>query len=809
MQKINLLLFGCFLTAISASAQSFISGKVVDSNNQPQPYISVLFLNPNDSVYINGGVTDGDGKFSVAEKNSGNYLLNIKSMGNVPYYKPVALNNKNVDLGTMMLTADSKTLKEVSVIGTKKLIEFNGDKMVMDLSVSPITSGLNALELLGKVPGVSVNIQSETIQIAGKTGVMVMIDGRPTNMTGTELAAMLKSMKSDEFEKVEVITNPSAKYDAQGTSGIINLKTKSGKVYGTNYSIRLGGGYSHYAKFGTYPKYNEGFSVNIKRKKITANLNLNHSHGTDFVSINESRFFLDNEKSMLTKQYTTELDKGHNNYYSGRLNVDFYLFKKTTFGISASCALFDGNKKSNLEQIINDGADVNIRTINTDKRRSDDPFFSRLNAHLKHTFDTLGTELSLDLDALLNHLDTRRQFYGNEFSTNANQNSFHSITTIQDPKTYVVSLSFEKQLNKKTHLETGYKSRITLIKSNFTSDFSDIDSLKHSVFNFLENVNAAYLIFKRELGSKMNLEAGIRAEHTYSLGTNEAGNKLSSQNYINLFPSFSLNKKFDAYSMSLGYSRRIGRQDVATFNTFKRFETPLLYEQGNPNVVASLNNSYNLSTTIKDKYFIELGYISLKNNITQILEVDTTFIPGYHLTRSGVGNTKGKTSWWMLKGYIPISVTKLWTINIQIDGGFNDYNYTLNEARVKTIQLFWGGSCQQNFSITETFSAEINAWVNSGETSGFETNKAMGAIDFGFSKKIFKKNGSLRLSIQDPFNFNNYKATLNNDYLKGTGYYKWDNRSIQLDFTYNFGNRNVNVNPWQSKFKEADAERKN
>jgi hypothetical protein len=807
-QKITLILFSCLLLSSSAFAQRTISGKVTDATNQPQPYLSVLFLNASDSVYVNGVVTDGDGKFTATEKNAGTYLLHIKGMGTIPYYKEVTLNDKDMDLGTITLTADPKLLKEVNISGTKKLIEFSGDKMVMDLSVSPVTSGLTALELLSKVPGVSVNKQSQTIQIAGKTGVMVMIDGRPTNLTGDQLAAMLKSMKSDEFEKVEVITNPSAKYDAEGTSGIINLKTKSGKMYGTNYTLNLGGGYSSYKKFGNYPKYNEGFSVSVKRKKFTSYVNLSHNRGTDLSWTEESRSFLDANKSVLEKQQYTELDKGENHFFSGIANLDFYLFKNTMFGFSVNSSIFNGNKESRQEQQIDNGDDLNLYNINTNKKRSDLGNYTLTNAHMKQVFDTLGTELLIDVDVIIHNMDFKNSFDVHRLSASNDQQSSYNISRIDRPRIYVIRSSFEKQLTKKTKLEIGYRSSVSNTNTDFASDFVAIDSLKQFTYNFLQNVNAAYVIIKTQLGSKMDLEAGLRAEHTYTLGTNGAKKKLSEQNYVNLFPSFSLNRKFDQYALSLGYSRRIGRPNPYNLNVFKLFISPMNYQQGNPTLIASLNNSYNVSATIKDKYFIELSYVNRKNDFAEILETDTLLIPGYRLSRSMMGNVKGKVSWLALRGYIPIEVNKLWTINLQLNAVVNDYNYTLNEARTKVQQFCWAISCQQNFSITETFSAELNAWVNSGETYGFQTGKTMGAIDIGFSKKIFKNNGSLKLSLQDPFNFCNYKADFNYDYLSGKGQYNWDNRSILLNFTYNFGNQNVQIRQWQSKFREASAEQK-
>lgn len=805
-QKWNGLFLLCFFS-LPLFGQKSISGHVTDANKQVLPYLPVLVLNATDSAYVNGTVTDGDGKFTIAEKNPGNYLLSIKSMGSVPYYRNVVLVNEDIDVGDLMLSADPTQLKEVNVVATKKLIEFDGDKLVMDLTASPVTAGLNALEMLSKVPGVTVNMQSQTVQIAGKTGIMVMIDGRPTNLSGVELANMLKSMKSDEFEKVEVITNPSAKYEAEGTTGIINLKTKSGKVYGSNYMLNLGVGYSHYEKYGNYPKYNEGFSVNLRRKKVTAFLNLNHNRGTDFLWTDESRAFLDSKNTVYQRHLYTEMDKGENNYYSSRLNLDFYLFKKTTFGFSISASFFDGNKESIQKQEINSGSDVSLFNVNADKRTSDDMFYSFANAHVKHTFDTSGTELSIDLDMIRNRMNTRNKFYENRISGGASKESFYHISNLVEPVRYILRASFEKQLHEKMQLEVGYRSNFAQLRTTFASNFVPIDSLSRSTFDFLENINAAYALLRTTLSRDMKMELGLRGEHTYTLGKNE-GRKVSGQNYINLFPSFSINKRINSWAFSMGYSRRIGRPPSTSFNTMKRFHAPLRYTQGNTSLIASLNDSYNASATFKDKYFAELAYIYRKNEFYEVLEADTTLLPGYSLFGSAIRNVKGKVSWWTLRGYFPFSVGKLWTINVQWYAGLNDYHYTLIENRVKLYQIFWGGSCQHTFSITETWGAEINAWINSGETSGFQTSRSMAAIDFGISKKILKGNATIKLSVQDPFNLYNYKARLDYDDISGTGRYNWDNRSLYLNFTYNFGNRDVQVNQWQSKFKSADLNEK-
>lgn len=807
--KFFLTLFACTTSFLHLFGQTKVTGQVLTDKNEKSPFTTVLFLNAKDSTTINGCITDENGLFSIELAANQQILIHINSSGFLPYFELLKIEEKDLQISPIPLKTDPSQLDEVIVKSTVKLIEFKGDKMVMNLSASPVTGGLNAFEMLSKVPGVSTNSQMQTIQLVGKPGVVIMIDGRPTNLSGAELIGMLKSMRSEDFEKVEVISNPSSRYDAEGNSGIINLVTKTSKMYGTQYILNLGGGYSYYKQFGSYPKHNQGLSVNMKRKKLALYWNVNHSYGTDLNWSDEKRTFFTDFGSVNEKQENTELDNGANNYYSSKLNLDYEFSPRSSIGLSVMGSYFDGHKKANLTQLGFSSMDSVLYDMKTDKRTSDEMSYLFVNAHYKYVFDTLGTELSLDLDYILHDMNSSNEFDRRTLSGNAEFLNYNGIRNVANQDTYIARINFERRLGKRGMITIGYKSRFSFIDNTFSSDFTPSNVLSSSVFNFYENINAGYVVYGCQIDSLTQLEAGVRVEQTNTLGKDDSGNQLSKQNYINLFPSFSINRRFSAkHVLSMGYSRRIGRPESSKFNTFKQFTSALNYSEGNPNVVAALNNTISASMTYKDMYYFELSYVNRGRYFAEYFDFDSTSLPGYSLVRSSFGNVSGTTNWFVLSGYIPIKLHERWNLNTQVWTGVNLYNYRIQNARVNTQQFYWGLYLQNTVSLGEGFSLEVSGWVSSAETSGFQTNKAMGTFDLAISKSIFKKRGTLKLNLQDPCNLYRLNSKFDNSNLTGNGKYRWDNRNLVLNFTYRFGNRNVSIEDWQSKYKDAEVEGK-
>ncbi|MBB6001726.1 outer membrane beta-barrel protein [Arcicella rosea] len=785
-------IFALFLfTTIQALGQSTVSGIVLDEKKQASPFANVLILSQKDSTMIKGVVADVDGKFQVPQIAHNTYLLAITTIGYQKHYQKIEV-RADLNLGNIQLLPESKTLSEVEVSVKKQLIERSGDKMIMNVEASPITSGLNGLELMEKVPGVTVDRNSETIKVKGKSGVLVMIDDRKTYLSDEQLANFLKTLKSDDIDKIEVITNPSARYDASGTTAIINIKTKKGKNFGTNYIVDMGVGYSNYKEYGSFPKNNQGITMNAKKGKYTLYANISRNYMTWFNISKETQELYEGSNLVETRNNIGN-QHGDGNSWSSKVAFDYDFTKKTSIGFTVQGALSDNALERSISQ--RNQKIGTFQQIEMLRNRDSNNKNYLFNTHLKQTFDTSGTVLNVDFDVILNKSNINDRFTTTTLSEGNNSLVKNQIITPNDFTTYALKADFVKNLTKKVKLETGFKSSFSDNAKDFNDNFRDNGALVNSYFKFKQNIHAAYFMLNTELSKTLNLQTGLRGEQTYTSGTDRAGEELSTQNYFNLFPTFSLNKKVTKdYAVSLDFSRRINRPNSDNFNTFNRFFSPQQYAKGNPNLLPSLNNSISMTHTIKDAFSFSVDYVTVKQFFADVYSVDSVYIPGNRLIKESVENVNGKVSWWSFSTSLPFNLTKWWNVNVNIWSGINIYNYSRENAVVDVNQFYSGLYLQQTFTLNKTLSAEISGYVNSGETWGFETSKAQGAFDLGIKKFLWDKKGTLKISIEDPADLNRFRNVARTNELISTGEYRWDNRRLRINFTYNFGNTNVKVN---------------
>ena len=792
----NLFTYFFLLISNLSFAQKSVSGRILDDRKQAIPFANVLILNTKDSSFMKGNVADVDGNFTISQVASKPYLLNITTIGFQKYYQKIEVLDKDLMLENIILTPDNQTLTEVQVTARKPLIERTGDKMIMNVEASPITAGLNGLELMEKVPGVTVDRNSETIKIKGKSGVTVMIDDRKTYLNTEQLAAFLKILRSDDIEKIEVITNPSARYDASGTSAIINIKTKKGKGMGTNYIIDLSAGYSRYDEVGNLPKNGQGFTVNSKKEKYTIYANLSRNNEKTFNASVENQQFLDGKGNILETRDNNEISQGNYGAWSSKLGFDYDFTKKTSLGFSLQSSLSDSPDRRIVEQKGLKNGISNLLVMDRTRTSTNNNFI--LNTHWKQTFDT-SSVLNVDFDVIFNKAKNDNQFLTTSTIDKKVTQINNQIYVPSQSTTYVLKVDFEKQLTKKIKFETGVKGSFSMNDKDFNDNFRDNGNLVNSFFRFNQNINAGYVMLDTELSKKTSLQTGLRGEYTYTRGEDKNGQELSEQSYFNLFPTIFLNYKATKdYAISLGYSRRIERPDDDVFNTFKRFFFPQQYQQGNPTILPILENSYNFTHTIKDAFSFSFDYTNMQQFSTEVYDIDTTLIQGRRLIKSSTENVTGTVSWWSFDTSLPFDITKWWNVNINLWNGINVYNYQRENAAVDIKQWYGGAYIQQTFTLSKTLSGELSGWLSSGETWGFQTSKAQGSFDIGFKQFLWDKKATLKLSIQDPFYLNKFRNSLVTNDLITTGIYRWDNRRVRINFTYNFGNTNVKVNQRQS-----------
>ncbi|MTI31016.1 outer membrane beta-barrel protein, partial [Xanthovirga aplysinae] len=527
-RRIYFLIFFLFIS-IAASAQSgnkvIISGKVTDVSNHPLEFTNVSLLQDGDSSLVTGMVTDFNGKFQLSAL-QGNYILNISFIGYAPYSKPFVLKGESLDLGTIILNDDDKTLEEVVVQGQKAMIERTAEGIVYNVENSPTAAGSNAWEALSKTPGVMVD-KDGNINIAGKQGTSIMLDGKRVNLSGEELKGLLESMSAEDLSKIEAITQPSAKYDAQGTGGIINIKRKRNKTYGLKGSVN--GAFQQ----ATYGSYNGGLNLNYRNKRWDI---FGKYNGRSY------KYKSTNDITTILKDYASHIDlvvlsPGNSHHFEG--GMDYYLNEKTSIGWQAEGNLRAGQgllltKTKEGDNFLNIPAELNSTEQDNDTQ------MGSFNLHFKKEFDSLGRALNVDIDYFKYQSDQLQDLF-REGVENGEQNLHQPLTQnklVQDFINKSAKIDYTHPIGK-GKLETGVK-----LSSNLNDNIVDYgnwveeelvkDENQSDHFIYQEDIQALYASYGTALNARWMLQAGLRSEFTQTVQQSIALNSTTKNNYVNI-----------------------------------------------------------------------------------------------------------------------------------------------------------------------------------------------------------------------------------------------------------------------------------
>lgn len=545
-----------------------LKGTVKDAKQMPIDFASVLLLQSADSQLVKGDVSNAQGEYRIEGIQPGSYLISVSVVGYKKTIMPVTLTTENdVQNISLLLEKTDKGLKEVKISARKPLIEVKADKTVFNVEQSINAARSNALDLLRKSPGVRVD-KDEQISMRGKNNVLIYIDGKPTYLDNKDLSNLLRNTQSSDVESIELITNPSSKYDASGNAGIINFPLKKNKRFGTNGTVN--GGYA----IGKYSKYNAGISLN-HRKEI---LNLFGTYS--FFKGNNMNFQNFNRVQNANRYNFTSENIDHSNVHSLKFGTDYYIDKRSILGFMINGMYSHGHFTSENKTFIGP-ADLPANKV---LKASNNIPMKRLNTsyNVNYKFENPeGSSFNIDLD------------YGSYFSTGK---SYQPNTYYQLNETDVISQSIFKnytptEINiysiKSDYEHTLWKGKLGLgIKSAYvrttnTFEFYDVVNGVNTLnldrtnsFTYNENVNAAYLNFSKQIKTKWSYQAGLRLEQTNSKGSlssniQQKDNKVV-RHYVNLFPSAGVTyNASQQHSFGLTYSKRIDRPNYQDLNPFE------------------------------------------------------------------------------------------------------------------------------------------------------------------------------------------------------------------------------------------------
>ena len=754
------------------------------TNNKPVEAATVRLLGMDSSV-LKQTVSEKEGQFVINEFKSGIYLVSIQSVGSQTYYSQaltVNTEHPEYDLKAISLTETAK-LKDVTVSSKKQFIEQKIDKTVINVDASPTTIGLSALELLEKTPGVTVD-KDGNISLKGKQGVSVMIDGKPTYLSSSDLANLLKNMPSSTVEQIEIMTNPPAKYDAAGNAGVINFRTKKSKTKGFNTSVTLGAG------MGKYPKANESINLNYRTGKLNVFGNYSYRYNKGYQSLDITRKFRDsagNIQSVFDQHSDMYPDYQSHTFKTG---MDYYASAKTTIGFVVNGNFNPGTfAVDNTTNIYNSGQKLQSQTI-TSNNSADEWTNYGANLNMLTKLDTAGRELSANLD-YIHYTSLSNQMFNNYFyDEHGNTSSPDEILRGHIPGTiniYSGKVDYIHPLKKNARIEAGVKTSYVE-----TDNIANYDTLSNGIwvsdagrtnhFLYKENINAAYVSATKQFNSKWNAQLGLRVENTISNGNQLTTGETFKRNYTQLFPtayiSYSLN---DKNQVGLNYGRRIQRPDYADLNPFYYFLDKYTYQVGNPYLQPQFSHNIELSHSYKGMITTTLSYTAINDVIQQQLQqVDST-----HTTYIRQTNLAQQRSI-ALSVSAGVPLTKWWRANMYVQGSYNKYSGYINNGILDVSGPSLNINMQNQFTLPKGWSMELSGYYNSKAIYGTIVGLPQGSADFAVVKNIMKDKGSIKLNFRDFLGIQQWSGYSKYQNLDVTIHNHWDSRSVNISFTYRF-----------------------
>lgn len=774
-----------------AGAQSSgkITGKITGTDHSPIEAAVVSLLSAEDNSLVKTQFSDQDGSFEFSSLKQSNYKVAVEYLGYKKYEsQSVAVTQESVALGEINLQpSEANTLNEVVIQKQKSFVERKIDRTVVNVDAMISNAGADAMEVLEKSPGIIVE-ENGTIKLKGKSGVVVFIDDKPTYLSGTDLEVYLKSLPASTLDQIEIMTNPPAQYDAAGSAGVINIKTKKSKSRGLNGSVT-----SRFSQ-GKRTHYREGLNLNYTDNKIRLFGNVNYANQKFVNDLDIFRRYKNEDGSTKTLFDQNTIMREKTATANAKIGMDYYASEKTTFGMSLIGLIKSSKERKDGKSSLTNAFGVLDSTIIADNREKNKFKNGGINLNFRHEFDSIGRKITVDADYLK---------YENEIDQNFKNYIYQPDNTLseQDELTghlpsniaiYTFKTDYTHPFKNNGKLEAGYK--ISYSKTDNIADYANIvegvpvpdyDSSNH--FKYDETINAVYLNYSQNF-KRFSFQSGWRLETTISKG-NQLGNIVKpaskfKRDYTNLFPTLFLSYKLDSIGdnqMVLSYGKRINRPYFQDLNPFLSPLDKFTYYSGNPYLSPSFSHNVELTYNYKALFSTTFAYIKSKDEINETIEINE----GIYYSRPG---NIGRSEIFSINANLDLPITEWFSTNIYSEAVHTRYKSQLYTENLDTKGIFYFFSVFNRFKFNQRWSAELGGrYISEIESAQF-TVGGRGSANLAVQKKILKDKGSLKLAFNDIFYTNYNRGTINNLRLTDANYKnKGDTRFIALTFTYGFG----------------------
>jgi iron complex outermembrane recepter protein len=792
MKKIVLFFVSACLAITAVNAQQ-VSGVVKDPQGKGLEKSTVSLLNAKDSSVVKLSVTTDNGRFSINANKPGNYLVKVSHVGYASAFSNLfeLSGPGEMNLPEMTMARATAELKAVTVTAEKPIVEVRTDRMIVNVEGTINSVGNDALELLRKSPGVMVD-KDDNLTLSGKNGVKIYVDGKPSPLTGQDLTNYLKTLQSSQIEALEIITNPSAKYDAAGNAGIINIRLKKNKTLGTNGSVN--GGFN----YGVSAKYNAGISLNHRNKHFNAfgNYNYNNSSNQGHMNFDKVQFdtlFAQSNKIVFA-----------NESHGFKTGLDYFINNKSTIGVVVNGDLAKNHittagpmyityiPTNQLDRILQATSDNRTKRTN-------------INTNLNYRYAvTGGSELNIDADYGYFRIRSNQyqpNFYYEPDGTTEISSTIYNMIAPSDINLYSVKADYEKNFKGG---KLGFGGKIAVVNTN--NDFQRYnvygiskvkDTLKSNTFEYKENINAVYVNYNKSFKGHI-IQGGLRIENTHSKGTStgykdDSGNLVPydstfDRRYTDFFPSAAITfNKNPMKQWNITYSRRIDRPAYQDLNPFEFKLNEYTFMKGNTLLRPQYTNSYGVTYTYKYKLNTTLNYSHVKDIFAQL--PDTTEKTKSFLTKKN------------------LATQDIVSLNVSYPFQYKWYSFfaNLNTYHSHYIADFGPGNrkidqgvfavtyyMQNSFRLGKGWTGELSGFYSSPSLwQGVFKSKSIYSIDGGLQKSLFKGKATAKATVSDIFKTLKWSGTSNFAGVKSTANGNFESRQIKLNFTYRFGSNQV------------------
>ncbi|PZX46361.1 outer membrane receptor protein involved in Fe transport [Algoriphagus chordae] len=776
------------MSSLDAFAQEIrVKGKVRDGKREVAlEFANIALLSPVDSAVVTGAMSDLDGSFEFSTT-AGDYVLRVGFIGYLEFFEKITLgeNKNSVNLGTITLEEDAQNLDEVVVEGVTSMFESDIDKRTYNVENSIVAEGQTASQLLGTLPSIQVDDEGG-ITMRGSGNILIYINGRPSNLSGDDTESILSQFPANSIKSVELITNPSSRYDATGVGGIINIVLKKNEKTGFNGQVN--------ASIGTREKYQAGVNLNYGTEKANfyASYNWQDRHQRENGERSRNSYLPGFSPRLEQIQDGYEIEKTH----LIRTGVDYHVSDRALFGV-----YFQGNFDDEVEYAA-------ITQQNLNENGTLDSSFVRINDELSKSgnyegginytwdIDSLGQKLYSSLSYSYDNREQTEQYNQEFFDADGNSDPSKRLTQTNDrPRTsnlYVAQLDYEKPFANGASIETGLKATIgnwqwsqRFAQGDEFSDFNPVvvDSLTDT-FDFDEQVYAAYFSYRNTFG-KFGYQLGLRGEYTKTLGETVRESESIPNNYFNLFPSAFLSYTIAAENeLTLNYTRRISRPSIWDLAPIYRVRDQYNFSIGNPYLQPEFTDSYEVGYMKGwDKYLLNA---TVYHRYSTDVETRITILTDDNVAIQSRENADTRSS----TGFELINQIQIFNnLDATLTGNlfYSKINAENIEQDFNNENFSWTLNLLANWLIPNWFSVQAQGNYRGPIVLAQGQIEPQYSLNIGLRKDLFNGKATISANVSDIFNTRNFRITTTNPRFDEKRVFQRETRVGTLAFTYRFG----------------------